>query len=337
MSLQFNFGGRYKIIRFGGNVNPKEAAHDHLKTMIEEMEDLYPGIDKWYAKKVTPNLLTGERTGLLVYQDDIPVGSAIIRNGDDAKFCSMRIRPEYQTRGIGSLLMARVGYELRKESPKGLYFTLPEDVWAEFANFFTEYGFECNGKADKQYRHNIGELACSADYEVFWKKVRETLPSLQVDINLSEGQPLPEILMSVRPKYVDKILDGSKTIEVRKSFPKRWRGARVVFYSSKKVQVLAGEATIGEIEIDSPGAIWKKYSENIGCSVEEYRKYCGVSHKISALKFIDVKDYRIKLPRSQLEYLLRNELTPPQSYSIINNNKDWLAAVSLSSVLRAGA
>ena len=47
---------------------------DQHKTVVLEAEDLYPGIDIWYNKKVKPGLEEGERIGYLIQKNGSPVG-----------------------------------------------------------------------------------------------------------------------------------------------------------------------------------------------------------------------------------------------------------------------
>ena len=73
-----------KVIKFGGDYVPPPDSLGHLATMVEECEDLYPGIDIWFKKKVVPGLKESNRVAFLVYHDDRPIGSAVVRKDDDA-------------------------------------------------------------------------------------------------------------------------------------------------------------------------------------------------------------------------------------------------------------
>lgn len=334
MKKDLIFKGNYRLVRFGGEERPNETAQSHLKQMIKECEDLYPGIEIWYNKKVEPGIVIGERDAILIYDDEVPIGSAVVRKGKNAKLCSLRIDPQHQKRGVGRLIMTLVGLELRHERPKNIHFTIPENLWIVFEEFFNDYGFKSHGPASRQYRLFDQELACSVNYEQFWKRVIETQVELEIENQLFNNQSLPDILLSIQPQYMTKILNGEKRVEIRRKFPKRWQGARVVFYASRYLQELTGEATIKEVESADPKSIWDRYGDEIGCTFEEYINYCGDKDKVSAIQFYDVLPYRYKLPKIQLEHLVRSELKPPQSYGILDNNKDWSAAIAIGSILR---
>lgn len=334
MSANNLFHNNLRIVKFGGEFFPRESEHNHLKQMIEECEDLYPGIDKWFEKKVSSGLESGERQAILIYSNEIPIGSAILRKGENAKLCSMRVVESFQKDGIGSLLMALIGLELRRNRINDIHFTIPEDIWTKNTPFFEDYGFENRGEAGIQYRLFSKEFACSSNFVNIWKQVMQTLPKLLLDSKLNEEHPLPEILLSLHPGYASKILSGEKTVEIRSKFPVKWKGSLVTFYATSPQQELVGEAVISNIESGTPESIWQKYEREIGCSYEEYKVYCNGRSKISALRFNHVIPYRNTTSRIHLETILNNELNPPQSYNIIRNNDGWMAAVSLGKLIR---
>jgi predicted transcriptional regulator len=301
--------------------------------MIEECEDLYPGIDGWFKRKVSPDIEKGKRSAILIYSGEDPVASAVIRKGDQAKLCSMRITPGNQHSWLGHYMMSLVALDLRHQA-NSIHFTLPESMWEEYGEFFAKYGFICHGEAGHQYRLFDEELACSAPYQSVFQKVLSELHDVLVQMQLPKEKPLPELLMSIKPLFVDRILEGKKTVEIRTEFPVRWKGARVVFYASDPRQELAGEGVIEDVTIDTPTNIWERFGLSIGCTRDEYLGYCGPHLRVSALKFKDVIPYLNRVPRSQLEVLMDEDLRPPVSYARVLKNRGWLTAISLSKVLR---
>jgi len=331
---------QYRVVKFGGTERPNPLARVHLKQMIEECEDLYPGIHIWFKRKVAPDLETGARSAILLYQGEEPVASAVIRNNDHAKLCSLRIKPGHQHSMLGHYLLDLVALGLRhkpgqKSFTETIHFTLPESMWVEYGSFFEKYGFTCKGEATAQYRLFDRELACSAKFSEVIRHALLDLPEVLPFIQSDSRESAPEILMSVMPTYLDRILSGKKTVEIRTEFSTRWKGVRVVFYASSPRQELAGEGTIEDITIDTPSSIWERYGDNIGCTRDEYFAYCGPHLKVSALKFRDIQSYRNPVTRIQLETLMSEDLRPPVSFSRVLNMKGWMTAMALSKVLRS--
>ena len=322
-------------IRFGTEDPSDHEAFPDLRQMVEECDNMYPDIERWFEQKVAPGLKSGERRAILVCDGRHPVASAIIRRGADAKLCSLRVKGSHTFRGIGKLIMALIGLELRHDRTRQIHLTIPEETWKRDKDFFQGYGFSDHGAAGTQYRLFDRELACATTFKELWLQVNRSLREMKTDSLANSLGILPDIIMSLHPKHAQAILNGIKTVEVRKNFPKHWRGSVVLFYATEPMQELVGQAVISAIDHNTPTDIWEKYKDDLGCDYEEYRTYCGNHLKISAIRFEHVESYRDRVPKTQLEVLISETLRPPQSYGILENNAEWLAAVSLSKLLRS--
>lgn len=65
------------------------------------------------------------------------------------------------------------------------------------------------------------------------------------------------VLLSVKPRFAEQILDGTKTVEFRRSWAVEPVGLAVV-YSSSPVQRLVGIVGIEGAVIASPASVWTK-------------------------------------------------------------------------------
>ncbi|SFO06949.1 ASCH domain-containing protein [Amycolatopsis rubida] len=59
--------------------------------------------------------------------------------------------------------------------------------------------------------------------------------------------------MSLRPRFAEAILDGTKTIELRRTRVSAPPGTKLVLYASAPTMAVVGIATLIGIEIASPG------------------------------------------------------------------------------------
>lgn len=83
------------------------------------------------------------------------------------------------------------------------------------------------------------------------------------------------VLLSIKPKYADLILTGTKTVELRRSWPSNDVGLMVI-YSSAPVQRLTGIALITEIRECDPATLWEiARAHGGGVSEEELKDYIG--------------------------------------------------------------
>lgn len=80
------------------------------------------------------------------------------------------------------------------------------------------------------------------------------------------------ILLSIKPEYAHKILNGTKKYEFRKHLPKK-NVDKIIIYSTSPERIVVGEVHVIDILIGSPSAVWEKSKSNAGLSREKYRKY----------------------------------------------------------------
>ena len=330
---QLNLNRELRVVRLTGDCVPHEGPYTHLRTLVEECEDLYPGIDLWFKQKVKPGLESKRRAALLVYHHERPIGAALVRRGEDAKLCSMRILPDEQHKGIGSLLMGLIAAEVRSDLTGRMHFTIPEELWCEKEGFFSNYRFVNQGPAAIQYRLFDQELACSADFKDVWTAVVERLPRTIEAFTLSGNSAHCDLVLSVHPPHAAAIASGEKSVEVRRSFPKKWKGASALLYATKPQQHFVGEAIIREVIIDSPETIWSNWKTEIQCTAEEFAAYCRGASQVSALILSDVRPFKSPIPKTQMEHLIQKDIKAPQSYCEVREGTVWPTALSLSCLL----
>jgi predicted transcriptional regulator len=140
--------------------------------------------------------------------------------------------------------------------------------------------------------------------------------------------------MSMKPRYVDMIMEGKKKIEVRRRFAARWINESVKLYSSKPEQALRGEATVEGVVQDTPSRIWERFGPEIGCTKQEYDEYTNDAQVVCAIKLGDVRSYSENVPIADLSALVDVDLCPPQSYCELGQGKPWAEAVSIAALLQ---
>ena len=334
MFEKLNLTRDLKIVRLVKKIESRQYSYNDLKKLVEECEDLYPGIDMWFNKKVKSGLKSGERTALVVYHNDNPIGASILRRGKDAKLCSMRIIPTEQNKGIGSLMLALVAAEIRNHTDR-IHFTIPKQLWIEKYNFFEEYGFVNHGISDVQYRLFDEELMCSASFINVWTTVLKKLPLIVESFTLNSNSSNYDLVISIKPTFADKIRLGSKKVEIRRKFSPKWKGANVILYASRPSREFFGEARIRDVLVDNPEIIWNECKDEIGCTLDEFTCYCQGASKVYALILGDIKTFRIPISLSQMQGLIQQDLNPPQSHCEVKRESIWPIALSLSCLLRS--
>ena len=118
------------------------------------------------------------------------------------------------------------------------------------------------------------------------------------------------VLLSIKPKYVDLILAGTKRVELRRSWPTNDIGV-MVLYSSAPIQKLVGVAFIDRIEECDFQALWKlAEAHGGGVTRDELDEY--VKGKKTAF---GVMIERVKIAEAQVDPKeFFPDFTPPQSF-----------------------
>ena len=124
------------------------------------------------------------------------------------------------------------------------------------------------------------------------------------------------IILSIKPKYANAIINGLKKVEFRKKIFKR-EVEKVFIYSSSPQKKIIGFFTIADIVEDEPIFLWNKHGNKGIIEKEDFFNYyknskTGFSICIDKVgKFINEVD-----PKDIFE-----NFTPPQSYMYVDDIK----------------
>ena len=333
MSSALSVKKNFQIVRLAeGDVRCKSDHLANFQDLILTNQRMYPEIERWYSNKVLPGIRQDERVAFIGYLNEKPAVSAVVKKGNDAKFCHLRIHEGLQTSNLGEVFFSLMALEIR-DLAKGIHFTLPESLWKEKGAFFQSFGFISAELAEAQYRLFDRELACSASFATVWSSVLHKIPKLADMYAFGGFSSDNQLLMSVKPEFAERIMWRKKTVEVRRKFSTRWINHRINIYASAPVMSLMGEARIAGVVLNKPEAIWDRFQNQIGCSREEFDAYAAGTDELYAIELDDVRPYRDRLPLVQISRWVNESLTPPQSYFTLEKNKSWAKAVSLAAYL----
>lgn len=124
-----------------------------------------------------------------------------------------------------------------------------------------------------------------------------------------------KVLLSIKPEFVDKILDGSKKFEFRKGIFKNDKVKSVVIYSTMPVGKVVGEFDIEAIIEDSPNRVWDITKEYSGITKDFFDVYFNKKEKAFAIKIANVRKYDQPMPLNSLG----ENITAPQSYRYLRS------------------
>lgn len=126
-------------------------------------------------------------------------------------------------------------------------------------------------------------------------------------------RPQRDVVISIRPQYSDRIMDGSKTVELRRRFPVAApKGTIAYIYSTSPVRAMVGMAQIKEVLKLPVAEIWRRFSDKASITRQDFDRYFDGTDHGYALLFEQVKPFSTPLT---LEFLREQfGFEPPQSY-----------------------
>jgi predicted transcriptional regulator len=125
------------------------------------------------------------------------------------------------------------------------------------------------------------------------------------------------LLMSIKPVYIQKIFEGEKTVELRRTRPKLSQGDLIVFYASSPQRAIRGAATVGRIIEGTPAEIWVSNSAKIGITQRDYDAYFSGSKKAFGIVLETVWAYANPIGIDAMRGLFDNFM-PPQSFRYLS-------------------
>lgn len=123
-----------------------------------------------------------------------------------------------------------------------------------------------------------------------------------------------KVLLSIRPEFVEEIIEGRKKFEYRKSIFKRDDVSSVVVYATKPYGKVVGEFQIEDIIQDCPSNIWKETKQYSGISKKYFNEYFKGRDTGFAIQIKDFIKYDIPM---DLNYFNKNITVAPQSFRYI--------------------
>lgn len=270
----------------------------------------------------------------MIFTDNKPVAASILKLGESAKFCHINVNEDFQNTHLGHVLLTQMTLDAL-DFAKRIHFTLPESLWDKKGAFFRSFGFTDAANTSLSYRKSEHELFCSAPISTVYKAVLKKIPRLLRIFRLRKSSPVTDLLMSIKPMFAERILSGSKSVEIRKRFSDKWEGHEVFLYASRPLSALVGKPTVNSITRGEPDQIWGRFESNIGCSKEEFDAYVSDSSEIFAVELKSVSAFKESILLRYLSELLHERLTAPQSYSEIkpDRTRAWTNAIYLADAI----
>lgn len=123
------------------------------------------------------------------------------------------------------------------------------------------------------------------------------------------------LLISIQPRFAQAILDGTKSIELRRTRPTLEPNAQALIYASSPTKAIIGTATVTQIFQDKPEGLWATHKDATGVTAAEFTEYFEGAKIAYGLELLAVQ--RIDGPVA-LSELRQRGLEPPQSWRYLD-------------------
>jgi predicted transcriptional regulator len=121
-----------------------------------------------------------------------------------------------------------------------------------------------------------------------------------------------KVLLSIKPEFAEKIFNGSKKFEYRRSIFKNSDVKTIVVYASSPLKKVIGEFDIDHILLDDINNLWLKTQHLSGIDEEYFFNYFSDKRQGYAIAIKRTRVYRKPLS-------LKNNFNvlPPQSFAYL--------------------
>jgi predicted transcriptional regulator len=125
------------------------------------------------------------------------------------------------------------------------------------------------------------------------------------------------MLLSIRPRFAEMLIAGTKTVELRRIRPGIETGSLVVLYASSPVCELVATARVGAIHTAGTRAVWAEFGHEVGIRRAEYDEYFLGAPQAVAIRLTNVE--RLQASHHLSELRARVEaFRPPQSFRYLS-------------------
>ena len=122
-----------------------------------------------------------------------------------------------------------------------------------------------------------------------------------------------DVLLSIKPKFAESIINGRKKYEFRKNAFSKKNIGRVYIYSTTPIKKIIGIFKISKIIEDKPSTLWHHLKDEAGISEEEFFDYFKDREIGFAIAIVDVEKFESPLDPK----IIFPNFVPPQSFCYI--------------------
>lgn len=314
-------------------IRPAQAEdYPEIRDFLLESSSIYPGIEFWWDKRVRPSLELCRRVVLVVDAGGSLEGLFIGKPGNSAKLCTLRLRESIRNQGIGRALVTEGVNRLLDQDTRKFHITISEAAEEGCTAFFESIGFRRVAVERNRYKRGLDEFVYSCPRNEMTEIIKNEL-SHGIDRTLYGVIPIQMpheqiLLMSIRPEFAELILQGRKTVEFRRKFSKKYKGATIVFYITHPAQQFMFSTTIAQVDHSQKKELWNMYQQECGISQAVFDEYFSGIDYGYAIHMSNLKPLPNQLVLERAKKVCP-QLRPPQSFQRLHPKSPLLRALDI--------
>lgn len=134
-----------------------------------------------------------------------------------------------------------------------------------------------------------------------------------------------DAIISIKPRHVENILSGKKTVELRARSVNLPTGSRLWIYTTLPVGKVKLCAEVGFIELLPPKEMWKKHGKSICIPKKEFDEYTKDRDFVAAIGLQKIRPLAKDICLDTMRKYEKN-FQPPQFFSKIHPDRALYSA-----------
>lgn len=126
------------------------------------------------------------------------------------------------------------------------------------------------------------------------------------------------ILLSIQPYFANKIFEGTKKVELRKSIPRFHYNRIVILYVSTPVKAIVGGFRFSHFVEEKPSKLWQNVQNLAGVTLEQFNNYYSGKNNAYGIFISEVWKYKNPISLSDLRNSFSN-FSPPQNFRYLKS------------------
>lgn len=124
---------------------------------------------------------------------------------------------------------------------------------------------------------------------------------------------MSDALISIKPRFVDQIVSGVKTVEIRRRRMNMPAGTHLWIYSTKPAACVRAVARVRDTVTDLPSNLWQLIANASSVSKSDYLAYVAGSPSVTAIFLEHVEELDPVLELAKIRTKIP-DFHPPQSF-----------------------